>query len=356
MAALSTSTISAGKALDSLVHGASIIDVRSEAEFLKGHFAGTVNIPILNDKHRHEVGLTYRVSGQQAAIALGYKLVAPLKEGLITSWTTALDESGTVMCWRGGMRSQICCDWLAEHQVETRRVEGGYKQVRKIACQAWHQMPPLTVLGGFTGSRKTSLLVECQNHLDLEGLATHRGSAFGYLYGQNQPSQATFENNLALGLLKNTHESSLLVEDEGRNLGRCFLPKSMAQAITNSRLVWLEVPLNERVVNIYEEYVENPLQSGITSSQLCEHFIEALTKIEAALGSALTKQVHDQIKEGFQLDKDKASLTNHAPWITQLLTDYYDKRYLHGCDRLDRYICFRGNRDAVKQYLQTQGH
>jgi len=338
-----------------LLQGAPLVDVRSESEFQQGHFQGSINIPILNDLQRHEVGITYKTSGQTAAITLGYKLVDPAKKYLISAWSAALGKNGMVMCWRGGMRSQICREWLAENQVESRQVQGGYKQLRKLACQTWGHLPPLTVLGGFTGSCKTELLLKTSNYLDLEGLANHRGSAFGYAYGQSQPAQATFENNLALSLKGNTSNSMMLVEDESPNLGRCFIPKPVIAAMVKSRVIWLEVPLQERVANIFEAYVSAPLQSGITQPQLAAHFLRALMKIKPALGGALTQNLQSLIEDAFTCQEQTVSVAKHHLWIAQLLSAYYDKRYLHSCGRHDRPVCFRGDLKVVKQYLQEQG-
>ncbi|HYG01024.1 MAG TPA: rhodanese-like domain-containing protein, partial [Chryseosolibacter sp.] len=44
------------------------IDVRSENEFLEGHIPGAVNIPILNNEERIQVGTDYKQRGQMEAI------------------------------------------------------------------------------------------------------------------------------------------------------------------------------------------------------------------------------------------------------------------------------------------------
>lgn len=113
----------------------SVIDVRSEGEYEKAHFAHTVNIPILSDAHRHQVGLTYKNEGSEAAKALGHRLVSgDYKEELIRRWCGEIlrhpGEAALLFCWRGGLRSRIAQGWIVQSGHEVLRVEGGYKALR----------------------------------------------------------------------------------------------------------------------------------------------------------------------------------------------------------------------------------
>ena len=60
---------------------------------------------------------------------------------------------------------------------------------------------PLKIIGGKTGSGKTSLLLSLAKEgisiIDLEGIANHRGSSFGGINLPKQPSSEHFENMLA---------------------------------------------------------------------------------------------------------------------------------------------------------------
>lgn len=334
-----------------------LVDVRSEKEFGKGHFSGTSNVPILNDQHRHMVGFTYKKRGQEAAVMTGHELVGPVKDQLVQRWMQELEGSQTlklVMCWRGGMRSTIACQWLREAGLEVVQVSGGYKAVRRLVLQQLEAMPRFTVLAGYTGSRKTNLLKHRRRCLDLEALAEHRGSAFGRIYGVQQPSQATFENRLGLALarLDDRISKSVLVEDESVNLGRCFFPKPLGAALVAGELVWLEVALPQRVANIYEDYVLEPLATGIARLDLLQHYSLAVHRIRDALGGAVADQISRSLADAFAHDEE---LERHSKWIQPLVETYYDKRYRHGCERQSRQEIFRGDVLAVKEYLESEG-
>ncbi|MEK7691316.1 MAG: rhodanese-like domain-containing protein, partial [Bdellovibrionota bacterium] len=190
-----------------------LIDVRSEGEFQTGHLPGAVSLPILNDSERHLVGLRYKTQGQEAAIVLAHSLVDPDRARRVECWLKALptasEATGYLFCWRGGLRSKTACAWINAAGGRTIRIEGGYKAVR---AELLSQFETRRLLGfltvtGYTGSGKTLLLrsiAQSSPHLvlDLESLANHRGSAFGNEPdGSPQPSQATFENAMALRLM-----------------------------------------------------------------------------------------------------------------------------------------------------------
>lgn len=82
-------------------------------------------------------------------------------------------------------------------------IVGGYKALRQAAIQATDELVqrPIVLIGGCTGNGKTQLVCSRPDGIDLEGLAHHRGSSFGRTL-QDQHPQATFENHLAVSLLK----------------------------------------------------------------------------------------------------------------------------------------------------------
>ena len=182
------------------------IDFRAPAEYAKGHLPHSINLPILDDEQRREVGRTYRLQGPEAARKLGHKRVSgSLREARIQSWITQLKAAPNTYCycWRGGERSQIAAAWLAEAGFAPLRVPGGYKALRHLCLAtlvqfAEQQACQWQLLGGRTGSGKTDLLKRVPWAIDLEGLANHRGSAFGR-QASPQPALASFENALAAG-------------------------------------------------------------------------------------------------------------------------------------------------------------
>ncbi|MBU1815801.1 MAG: tRNA 2-selenouridine(34) synthase MnmH, partial [Gammaproteobacteria bacterium] len=117
-----------------------MMDVRAPVEFVQGAFPGTVNLPLMNDAERQQVGTCYKQQGQQAAIALGHQLVAgQTKQHRIEAWAAfaqAHAQHGVLYCFRGGLRSQIVQQWLhTEAGIAYPRVIGGYKAMRTFLLQ-----------------------------------------------------------------------------------------------------------------------------------------------------------------------------------------------------------------------------
>ncbi|MCB0365893.1 MAG: tRNA 2-selenouridine(34) synthase MnmH [Bdellovibrionaceae bacterium] len=329
------------------------IDVRSQGEFAKGSFPLVANIPILNDEHRHQVGLCYKQKGQPKAIELGHQLVEPIKGGLAKSWlqvAAQCEEQAQellVFCWRGGLRSKIASQWMAEAGAHPLRVEGGFKGLRRQALRALGDLPPMLVLGGMTGSGKTRLLAELNNKLDLEGLARHRGSAFGLLPRESQPCQMDFENHLALSLSA-AQGKELIVEDESRRIGRISLPNGMYEHMARCPFVLLEVSVRERAHNIFMEYISAPLVSGEESEVLRVHMKSCTERIRRKLGGVRTDEVLTQIDRAFST----GDVEDHLQWIGFLLVNYYDPLYGHSMERKGANPVFSGNYEECLDYFK----
>jgi tRNA 2-selenouridine synthase len=197
-----------------------IIDVRSPGEFAQGHIPFANNVPLLNDDERAAVGTLYKKKGSEAAIALGLEYVTPRKESMVeavraisaeyyesqrteTQRTDAnQDPSNEILvhCWRGGMRSEGFAQLLNENGFRAQRLEGGYKAFRQAGRESFEVRQRIAILTGLSGAGKTQVLIALQDAgeqiIDLEGLANHRGSAFGGISQPDQPTQEQFENNL----------------------------------------------------------------------------------------------------------------------------------------------------------------
>lgn len=160
-----------------------LLDVRAPAEFALGQLPNSLNAPILNDAERKRVGITYKQQGHDAAVTVGHRLVnGAVKERRIAAWREfcARHPDAMVMCWRGGQRSALAQQWLAEAGLTQQRVSGGFKALRN-ACLNVLDNPGKRwwLVSGRTGSAKTLLIQALDTSIDLEGLANHRGSAFG---------------------------------------------------------------------------------------------------------------------------------------------------------------------------------
>ena len=337
--------------LDQLLarHGP-FIDLRAPGEFLTGAVPGAVNLPILSDDERHQVGLTYKETGQAAAIELGNSLVSgPVREERLAAWLSFIEihPDAWLYCWRGGLRSETAQSWLADAGVSIHRVPGGFKALRRRCLQLLDSAPdakPWLVLGGRTGTGKTVVLNEVQGSIDLEGLANHRGSAFGAALSA-QPTPVSFENALAVDWLTHNHRY-LLLEDESRTIGRLAVPPNWHEKMQIAPVVILEADLDTRAAHIAAEYVDEPLAAGMTEVELAGRLRGSLDRIQRRLGGLRHKQVSEQLDRGFQTGE-------HSVWIQSLLSWYYDPMYDYQLKKKERRIVFRGDRAAVRQFLAS---
>ncbi len=318
-----------------------LIDVRAPVEFMTGSIPGSVNLPILNDDERALIGTCYKEKGQEAAIILGHKLVnGSVKEQRVQNWEKLIYEfpQAQVFCFRGGLRSQISCQWLAEKGIQRSPIKGGYKRLRQFFLSYLEEGPTgdFLRLGGVTGSGKTRLLSSVKNSLDLEKMANHRGSAFGS-QGE-QPSQIRFENEFALGLMK-LQSKKILVEDESQMIGKRTLPKRHFATMRNSPLILLRVTDEEQARNIFQDYV---LDSHM------EFFLGGLERIKARL----SKEVTSGIALGIQRAFDRGFLfEDHEEWINLLLKHYYNPLYLKDLNNQKDKIIFEGTASEIFVYL-----
>ncbi len=322
-------------------------------EFTQGHLPNSFNLPILNDAERHQVGLAYKNDGQDAATQLGHKLVSgKTKNNRITQWQQLLKMHPTahVMCWRGGQRSKIAQQWLAETGCPIARVAGGYKACRRFCLEQLEQAALADkswfVLAGRTGVQKTVLLNTLPNSIDLEGLANHRGSAFG-AFVTPQPSLASFENDLATHILRH-HHPSLVLEDESRMIGRVAVPESWHLRMKRTPLVLLEATVEQRVEHIVKEYVDDRLANGETAHSLLSHYQGALQRIKRRLGGALHQELDELLGRAF------AHQVGHDQWVRTLLQRYYDPMYDYQLKGKAERVIFRGAFEEVREFLLSQ--
>lgn len=339
-----------------------LVDVRAPVEVGRCQIPSAVNLPILTDDERHAVGTCYRQHGQEAAIRLGVELTGPHREARVASWRSAVraaDGPSAFVCWRGGQRSRLAQEWLADGDVP--RVAGGTKAVRRFLLERLEQhvvASEVVVISGLTGCGKTELLHALANSaprdvlaLDLEGLANHRGSAFGGM-PDGQPSQQTFENRLG-ATVQLAAPRLILLEDEARNVGRLELPVYVWTKTKQSPVVMLEATHEERVARIAREYVFEPtLTQG--RDLVREGLRDNLKKLAKRLGGLRYEQCLEALSYADH-DERWQTVEAHEPWIAPLLTDYYDRFYGRAIERLARPVAFRGCAQEVLEWFAGSG-
>lgn len=318
------------------------IDVRAPVEFAAGHVSGAVNLPLLNDEERHQIGITYKEKGQDAAIELGHALV----RGQIRAERTDLwiNESrrfpnAMIYCFRGGLRSHITQSWLNEKSCELPLIEGGYKALRRFLTEQTELLSAklkFEVVCGPTGSGKTAYLHQSgRPFIDLEALAAHRGSAFG-ASEIPQPAQATFENALAIQLIRLAEENEpILIEDESRQIGQRGIPLVVFQRMIASPKLILKVPIEQRTENILKDYVLNSKLGIHGDLQRFAEFRAAVRAISRRLGADRTSEVLKDIDFSEVEYRQAQSFESNRIWIAKLLKWYYDPYYEYSLKRND---------------------
>lgn len=287
-----------------------LVDARSEGEFAQSHIPGAINIPILDNAERIQVGTLYKQAGPEKATLKGFELVGPRFHLIQREALRKFPAKKLILyCWRGGMRSQILSWLLTQVGFEIYRLEGGYKTYRSFTYAAVRKPYPLLVLGGKTGAAKTVLLQKLKERgeqvVDLEGLANHKGSSFGAIGQPAQPTVEQFENLLAEQLREIHLDQALWVENESRRIGQIILPDSFYLQMTQSPRIEIDKTDEERIAHIASEYAA--LDQGELSA--------AVLRLQKRLGGDRTKQALEAIQ------------TNQPEiWIPILLL-YYDKTY-----------------------------
>lgn len=348
---------------------APLMDMRAPAEFCKGAFPHTINLPLMSDDEREKVGTCYKQHGQDAAIELGHRLVSgKAKEERIAAWAAfaRAHPDGYLYCFRGGLRSQISQQWLkSEAGIAYPRIEGGYKALRGFLIETTDAAVAecdFVLVGGLTGSGKTELLMQLDNAIDLEGHAHHRGSSFGK-HATPQPTQIDFENTLAIDLLKKRAQGiqQFVLEDESRLIGSCSLPLPLHQAMSQYPLVWLEDSLEGRVDRILKDYVVDLCGEFVALHGHDAGFLAFSERLQSSLGN-IVKRLGGERYQRLSAIMDKALIEQqrtgvvdlHRDWITGLLAEYYDPIYASQRQSRGRRVEFSGDSQAVAEYLRQR--
>ncbi len=342
-----------------------MMDVRAPVEFNQGAFPHSINVPLLDDEQRAAIGKRYKDAGQDEAIELGLKLATPeIRESRLQQWKAFVEQhpEGYLYCFRGGLRSRTTQAWLKEQGIEYPLIKGGYKAMRSYLLQQLEisqQQIPFVILSGMTGSGKTRVLIKTRHHVDLEGLANHRGSAFGRDVNDHQPAQIDFENQLSIACLKHRHqypEVPILLEDEGKMIGRIVTPVAFYQKMENSPRIFLERSLQQRVDIIREDYIEFnwPQYQQQFAQQADAEFsrfvLDNLSRIKNRLGGERYQNIHQLFSKALSMLFDSGDSHGFDAGIQQLLEEYYDPMYQYQLKKKPVEIVFKGPEEDILQW------
>ena len=300
-----------------------LIDVRSPSEFLQAHIPDAINLPLFIDEERKLVGTAYKQQSREQAIKIGLNFFGSKMTAIIeTVEQLIIDKklnptnsnkniSIVVHCWRGGMRSAGIAWLLDLYGYKVCTIIGGYKAYRNWVLQQFNVSYNFNVLGGYTGSGKTDILAALKQQgetiIDLEGLAKHKGSAFGNLEEVSLPSQEMFENELATELYINK-DKNIWIEDESQRIGAVNLPNNIYLAKQAATTYFINIPFEQRLQYIIAAYGKHTK----------EKLVNGIIRIKKRLGGLDTKNAIN-----FLVEDDIYS-------CFEILLKYYDKHYLKG--------------------------
>mgnify|MGYP005844463159 CR=1 FL=1 len=296
-----------------------IVDVRSPKEFDNAHIPGAYSIPLFSNEERKQVGIRYKQAGRDFAVQLGLEYVGPKMADLAKeARKLAKNKELLIHCWRGGMRSESMA-WLFEMiGIKCTLLEGGYKAYRKYIREQFKKEIPILVLGGYTGSGKTEIIYELQKQgeqiIDLEGLANHKGSAFGTIGQLPQPSNEQFENNLAKEWMKLDTTKAVWIEDESITMGQCGIPFPLFKRMREAQVFKLVIPKKIREERLVKEYA-NGDREGLRN---------ALERISRKLGGLRVQQAIQALYEGDFMK------------VADISLQYYDKAYGFGISKREQ--------------------
>jgi tRNA 2-selenouridine synthase len=297
-----------------------VVDVRSPAEFTHGQIPGAVNIPLFSNDERASVGTIYKRKGEKEATLKGLDYVGPKMSELLKKGISTVADKGKLLvhCWRGGRRSASMAWLFSQAGIECILLDGGYKSYRQYVLETLADKRNIIVVGGMTGSGKTDVLKQIartdEQVIDLEGLANHRGSAFGAIGMPPQPTTEQFSNLLFNEIVALDPKKRIFLEDESLNIGSVFMPEDFYNRIRESRVLALMCDVKTRMPRLLEEYGKMP-----------EEMLEnSINRIRKRLGG---KDADEALKSIRDDNMERA---------IEIVLSYYDKFYTYGLSRRDK--------------------
>ncbi|WP_339063667.1 tRNA 2-selenouridine(34) synthase MnmH [Tepidibacillus marianensis] len=319
-----------------------LIDVRSEGEYIEATIPNAINIPLFNNEERAKVGTVYKQKGPDKARELGLTIVSPKIPSLVKQVRDSLIDGQVPLffCWRGGMRSKSMATFYGLIYNHTYRLEGGYRAYREYILSRIPLMTihiPSFVLHGMTGVGKTQLLHGLKKQgftiLDLEGLAGHRGSAFGAI-GTQPANQKTFDSNL-YETLKEIHKSdAVILEAESQRIGKIIVPDQIMEAKENGQHILVHANTHTRVSRILEEYQLDKYK---------EPFVSGIERIERKLPTEIRPMIQESLE-----------VNDFYTVVKLLLEHYYDPRYQFSTDQYQGPF-FEVNSDLLNDAVEKIG-
>ncbi len=305
-----------------------IIDVRAPSEFAEDHLPGAINLPVLSDDEREEVGTIYN-NDPFFARKIGAAMISNNAAAHLKGHLSNKDKSYAplIYCWRGGMRSGSFAHILRSIGWRARIISGGYKTFRKFISEDLTTIfsnpeLQLTILAGPTGVAKTRMLHTLREQgaqiLDLEGLANHRGSVLGLTPETSQCSQKYFETQLWHAVSQLDPNKTIFTEAESNRIGKLHCPPALWKKLGEGQVIELKMETEQRAQFLLDDYPHFTAQP--------EHLKALLERLTKLRGHEQVQQWHQQI------DAEK-----WPEFVTSVLNDHYDLVYRRAGDEKSNY-------------------
>ncbi len=339
---------------------ACIVDVRSEREFRDGSIYGAINIPILNDKEREEVGFVYVNESIGKAKKLGLRYAGQKLEHLFEQISGIFEENKDIVffCARGGMRSLTVHNLFNSIGIKNFKLDKGYKGYRKFVRENFLEYLKkirFIVIHGKTGIGKTHILNRLKADgypvIDLEGAANHRASFLGGVNLGEQNSQKTFEGIVFHELLEiiNNFDSgddgyiNVFVEGESKRIGKIILPEYIFNSMLKGVHIYADLPKHKRVCNLIEDYLKISIEDIRDGVKVDEGILDDFKRNMEYLKKYSSEKEFNNYLQLLQNE-------NYEELAYQLMEKYYDPKYLNSmkkhefkhnleCDSLDDFLC-----------------
>lgn len=326
---------------------ACVIDVRSPYEHAVERIPDSINVPLLDDRQRVEVGTIYKERGEIAARRHALTIISP-KIPLLIDEIVALRSHGqtiVVYCWRGGLRSESVSSVLSIAGIDCYRLTGGFKAWRRLVIDEFETDAYLfktVVLTGLTGTGKTEILHKISelgcSTLDLESLANHRGSVFGAIGLQQQPSQKNFEAALWQAM-RQFGDQMVFIEGESRRIGKLSLPDGIFKRMERAPKILVTGSLEMRAVRIVQEYFDKTASAATTSNkqQVISESLSLLARLKGRLSNKALTDIQNHVANN---EIESA--------VQLLLSDYYDPLYSQLIQKQQPFVLEVDSDDANK--------
>lgn len=325
------------------------IDVRSPEEFVQGTIEGAINIPLLNNEERAEVGTIYKQQSPQNAKKIGLQHVSTK---LPCIYNKILDLSKhhkeiIIFCSRGGLRSSSLVNFLNMLDINVFQLEGGYKSYRNFVLKYFNNIQEyhdFIVLHGYTGVGKTDIITLLKEKnipsLDLEAMACNSGSVFGtFNYSYKTMTQKNFEASLIHQLI-NTKSRFIVVESESQRIGTVHVPKPFYEAMVNGKHILINTSMENRICRLVNDYVNNiPDHDTLLT--------DAISNLKRWIGK-------EKVNECINLVGEK----RYDEVAVELIKNYYDPLYKHSIQKYhyDLEINYDKIEEAIERITEYYHH